>query len=134
MDMSTNGTFVNGIRVGKGKEVPLRAKDVLRLSQATGGDRNKLIQCALQTVANNRDELLSLVSAARLVQLMPISSPITIQPLVAMTCLGGSWVCMRPPFVLPPWLTDCQSDLHASTTRSYALQNCAMEYRTVLTC
>ena len=51
MDTSTNGTFVNGSRVGKGKEVPLRAQDVLRLSQATG-ERNKLIECVLHTEAD----------------------------------------------------------------------------------
>ena len=51
MDTSTNGTFVNGIRVGKGKEVPLRVNDVLRLSQATG-ERNKLIECVLQIAAD----------------------------------------------------------------------------------
>ena len=44
-DTSTNGTFVNNTRVGKGNEAPLRVGDVLRLSQAVG-EKNKLIECA----------------------------------------------------------------------------------------
>ncbi len=44
-DTSTNGSFVNNVRVGKGNEAPLKVNDVLRLSQAVG-EKNKLIECA----------------------------------------------------------------------------------------
>ena len=43
-DTSTNGSFVNNVRVGKGNEAPLKVDDVLRLSQAVG-EKNKLIEC-----------------------------------------------------------------------------------------
>ena len=52
-DTSTNGSFVNNVRVGKGNEVPLKVNDVLRLSQAVG-EKNKLIECATADTARAR--------------------------------------------------------------------------------
>ena len=44
-DTSTNGTFVNGVRVPKNGRLPLVALDLIRLSQPQGNDPTKLLEC-----------------------------------------------------------------------------------------
>jgi len=67
-DTSTNGSFVNNVRVGKGNEAPLKVNDVLRLSQAVG-EKNKLIECATTAQLKSAMEVTDLLSAIKMLLL-----------------------------------------------------------------